>query len=97
MRYPVKGLHNKSLDMEHEQANLLHNQFRKATSAAMLSLDSEEGLVDREGSEDLVGQEESGRALWTYQRREWVNNMYMLQHVLRGGVGKGSYAGILSS
>ena len=44
--------------MEHDHESLLHNQFHKAISAAMASLDSEEGLVDREGSDDLVDKEE---------------------------------------
>ena len=57
--YLVKGLKRNMLDMEHDQENLLHNQFHKAISAAMLSLDSEEGLVDREGSDDPVDQAES--------------------------------------
>ena len=56
--YPVKGLKRKRLDMAHDQENLLHNQFYKAISATMLSLDGEEGLVDREGSDDPVDQEE---------------------------------------
>ena len=43
--------------MEHGQ-KLFHNKFDKAISATMESLDSEEGHVDREGSDDPVGQEE---------------------------------------
>ena len=49
--------------MEHDQENLLHSQFHKAISAAMESLDSDKGLVDREGSGDLVDQEESWQGL----------------------------------
>ena len=56
--YLDKGLKRKRLDMEHDQENLLHNQFHDALSAAIESLDSEEGLVDREGSGDPVDQEE---------------------------------------
>ncbi len=57
--YPAKGLKRKFLDMEHDQDNLLHSQFHKAISAALSSLNSEEGLVDREGSDDPVDREES--------------------------------------
>ena len=53
--YSVKGLQRNRLDMEHDQENLLHNQFHEAISAAIESLDSEEGLVDREGSGDFCG------------------------------------------
>ena len=57
--YPVKGLKRKSLDMEHDQENLLHNHLHKAISATISSLDSEEGPVERRGSDDPVDQEES--------------------------------------
>ena len=57
-QYLVRGMKRNSLHMEHDQENLLHNQFHKAISAAMESLDSEEGLVDGEGSGDLVDQAE---------------------------------------
>ena len=56
--YLVKGTKRKMLDMEHDQAHLLHSQFHKAISAVMESLASEEGIVDREGSDDLVDQAE---------------------------------------
>ena len=58
--------------MEHDQENLLHSQFHKAISAAMESLDSDKGLVDREGSGDLVDQEESWQGLADFQRRGCV-------------------------
>ena len=44
--------------MERDQKNLLRNQFHKAIFAIMSSLDSEEGPVDKEGSNDPVDQEE---------------------------------------
>ena len=58
--YPVKGLKRNTLDMERDQgqSNLLHYQLHQAMSATMSSLDSEEGLVDKEVSDDPVDQEE---------------------------------------
>ena len=61
--YMFKGLKIKRFEMEHDQDNLLHNQFHNAMSAAMSSLGSEEGHVDRKGSDDLVDQEESWQGL----------------------------------
>ena len=52
--YPVKDLKRKRLDMEHDQENLLHNQFHKAISATIESLGRDEGPVDRMGSGDPV-------------------------------------------
>ena len=67
--YMFKGLKIKRFEMEHDQDNLLHNQFHNAMSAAMSSLGSEEGHVDRDGSDDPRS---LAKALWTYQRRERV-------------------------
>ena len=44
---------------ENAKEHVLHNQFHETISAAISSLDSEEGLVDREGYDDPVDQEES--------------------------------------
>ena len=59
MKYPVRGLKRKSFHIDQGQEHLLHNQFHNAISATISSLDSEEGPVDREGSDDPVDQEES--------------------------------------
>ena len=45
--------------MDHDQKNLVYNLLHNAISATISSLDSEEGPVDREGSDDPVDQEES--------------------------------------
>jgi hypothetical protein len=58
--YIVTGLARNRLDMDdHDQDKLLRNQFHNAISAAMSSLDSADGTVDREGSDDPVDQGES--------------------------------------
>ena len=44
------------LDLQQDQENL-QRQFDKAISAALSSLDSEEGLVDQEESEGRVDQD----------------------------------------
>ena len=59
IEFSVKGLKRNKLGMEHDQENMQHNQLHKAKSAAMSSLDSEEGPVDREGSDNPVDHGES--------------------------------------
>ena len=73
--------------MEHDQDNLLRNQFHKAISATVSSLESEEGPVDREGSDDPVDQEESWQVPVELTKKGVGKHMYMLQHGIRGGVG----------
>ena len=47
--YLVRGLKRESLHTEHDQENLLHNQFRNAISATISSLDSEEEACGQRG------------------------------------------------
>ena len=89
--YPVKGLQRKRLDTEHDQDNLLHNQFHKAISATMSSLDSEDGPVDKEGSDEPVDQEESWQVPVGRSKKGMSKIMYMLQHGVREVVGQGYY------